>query len=976
MDAEVSYYEGGIANKLPTQTVTVGWALEQIKQGAWFDKGVRDVRRESDKKKLADAKKKLSYFTFSGVFTERVATALVKHSGLLCLDFDDVPELKLTKLQLATDPHCLALFVSPTQRGLKMLVQIDPALHLQSFLILEWYFRTYYALDLDKSGKDVPRACFVSADSELVLNTGARVLCLDELLSPEGDVIVPPTLTGKGVQTGGMPRTINPMGDGSAFGGDVLTDLQIVAQRVLDAEVDLTNGYNNWLLLAFSCASVGEAGRDIFHALSSRHAEYSQVDADKKFDDALKNGKFTKPAWVFTQAKRAGVDIKTFGVGGERTGTAPVRKSERREETHGHKDLQLGQLAQWDWAWPKGCKGNEELQIHAMTYGFIEHGNRVFFAKFNQAGGSEGQGSVGFTSITNFVSKPLFLILSKNEPKRIIELRNIHNKAALIDLPAQALKTSGEFEAFILGRGNYHMDVTRGQFSKMKQKLLAETKEAEEVPTLGYHGQSNAYAFSNGMVTADGFVKADEFGMVELPETGKQAASKYWYLPALSKIYANEVGEFEQEKKIKYIQRGIAFEDWATHFVRVNKANGFIELAYYVAALFRDVIYAQEQFFPHLFLFGPPGTGKSNAAWALTSMFGKELKPFNLNSGTQVGFHRSFALMCNGITWFDEYSNSIDAKRVQDLKGAYDGAGHTKGEYKAGQSSGNRVTNTPVLSGCVISGQELPTADNALFKRVILMQHHQTEFSDDERRDNDELKRLGAAGLSEITGEISKLRKYVVDGFAKAYDKARKELKDALEATGCEERIISNRAQLLAVMGLLQDTLRWPYTYDELKANMIANGKQQEKMVSAAKETSQFWDIFSSLVASKRLADKDDFVVSVKARITIATSEGTTRKIEFVEPTRLLFVRLVRTFSEYRKEMALQRNGGAMDMGTLRHYLHHSKEFVGQVSSYRFAEGSSPTSAMVFDYEKLVATGVQIEGLGDEEGLPFETAPF
>jgi DNA polymerase III delta prime subunit len=477
------------------------------------------------------------------------------------------------------------------------------------------------------------------------------------------------------------------------------------------------------------------------------------------------------------------------------------------------------------------------------------------------------------------------------------------------------------------------------------------------------------------MVTAEGFAKADDFGMVEMAEVGKKDSKKFWYLPALSKIYAAEEGEFEQEKKIKYIPRGVRFEDWATHFVRVNKGNGYIELAYYVAALFRDVIYKQERFFPHLFLFGPPGTGKSNAAWALTAMFGTDLKPFNLNSGTQVGFHRSFAFMRNGITWFDEYSNSIDVKRVQDLKGAYDGAGHTKGEYKAGQSSGNRVTNTPVLSGCVISGQELPTADNALFKRVVLMQHYQTVFNDEERRDNDELKRLSEAGLSEITGEVVRLRRYVVDGFEKAYAKARKELKDALEATGCEERIISNRAQLLAVMWLLQDKLRWPYSYDELKANMIANGKQQEKMVSAAKETSQFWDIFSGLVASGRLADKKDYVVDVKKKLTLATAEGS-RTVEFEELTRCLFLRLTKTFPEYRKEMALQRNSGAMDLGTLRHYLQHSKEFLGQVNSHRFSEDGSPTSAMVFDAQKLLDMGVQLEGLDEDEATPFANAPF
>jgi len=170
----------------------------------------------------------------------------------------------------------------------------------------------------------------------------------------------------------------------------------------------------------------------------------------------------------------------------------------------------------------------------------------------------------------------------------------------------------------------------------------------------------------------------------------------------------NEETEYENEKKFLYVKRPTQFKEWSQLFCDTHKQNGKIALVYYVAALFRDFIYDRFKFFPHLFGFGPPSTGKSTLGWSLSYMFGVERKPFNLNAGTAPGFYRTFAQYRNAIVWFDEYANSIDIKRIQDLKNAYDGAGHVKGDWSTGGNS-NKTVTTPVYSGCYISGQELPT---------------------------------------------------------------------------------------------------------------------------------------------------------------------------------------------------------------------------------------------------------------------------
>ncbi len=134
------------------------------------------------------------------------------------------------------------------------------------------------------------------------------------------------------------------------------------------------------------------------------------------------------------------------------------------------------------------------------------------------------------------------------------------------------------------------------------------------------------------------------------------------------------------KKKFIYREKGgVDLKTWAQQFCKVHKDNGIIALAWYMSALFRDVIYQRFKFFPHCHLFGPPGTGKSQVGWSIRALgFIGLVKPFNLNTGTAVAFHREFSHFKNFPAWCDEYSNSIPFERIQALKAAYDGVGHKK----------------------------------------------------------------------------------------------------------------------------------------------------------------------------------------------------------------------------------------------------------------------------------------------------------
>lgn len=111
--------------------------------------------------------------------TSRAAGRWLKtHSGLLVLDFDDCGTEK--KTALGDDPHTVLCFVSPSGRGLKLVVRIDAdgATHAESFDAARVYFRDKYGLVADRTGRALARLCFASFDPEAILKDGAKAQVL------------------------------------------------------------------------------------------------------------------------------------------------------------------------------------------------------------------------------------------------------------------------------------------------------------------------------------------------------------------------------------------------------------------------------------------------------------------------------------------------------------------------------------------------------------------------------------------------------------------------------------------------------------------------------------------------------------------------------------------------------------------------------------------------------------------------------
>lgn len=150
--------------------------LDRVKNGSSAEL-VKSIRTEKDKTKRNELKKLLPAICFSGTFNKRNDTSLLKHSGLICLDFDNYEKTKTMqddKDKLSKDKYVFSVFVSPSGKGLKVLIKIpsDVDNHIDYFNALEDYYSSPY---FDKTCKNVSRVCYESYDKLIYINEDSEL---------------------------------------------------------------------------------------------------------------------------------------------------------------------------------------------------------------------------------------------------------------------------------------------------------------------------------------------------------------------------------------------------------------------------------------------------------------------------------------------------------------------------------------------------------------------------------------------------------------------------------------------------------------------------------------------------------------------------------------------------------------------------------------------------------------------------------
>ena len=170
-----SYFRKPIRNVDPLARVCLRQVHDLIR-GEVFCKPTFELRALKDEGEARSFKaNNFDYVTFSGLFSRRDAKSLIRHSGLLCLDFDHLEDPLALRKALIRDKYfeTLLAFVSPSGHGLKWVIPIEVSSlcpHERWFSSVRNYIQQTYKVQVDPSGRDVARACFLPHDPEAYLN--------------------------------------------------------------------------------------------------------------------------------------------------------------------------------------------------------------------------------------------------------------------------------------------------------------------------------------------------------------------------------------------------------------------------------------------------------------------------------------------------------------------------------------------------------------------------------------------------------------------------------------------------------------------------------------------------------------------------------------------------------------------------------------------------------------------------------------
>lgn len=169
-----SFFRAPISNTVPLKSISLIDAYKYI-IGSYAKKRTEELRSFGKAKEARFFKAaNFDYCCFSGTFSNRNDKELIKHSQLLCVDFDHLKDIEILFKRLLNDEYfdTQLLFRSPSGDGLKWIIPIDitETTHGNYFASVANYIQQTYGVEVDKSGKDISRACFLPYDPQAFIN--------------------------------------------------------------------------------------------------------------------------------------------------------------------------------------------------------------------------------------------------------------------------------------------------------------------------------------------------------------------------------------------------------------------------------------------------------------------------------------------------------------------------------------------------------------------------------------------------------------------------------------------------------------------------------------------------------------------------------------------------------------------------------------------------------------------------------------
>lgn len=579
------------------------------------------------------------------------------------------------------------------------------------------------------------------------------------------------------------------------------------------------------------------------------------------------------------------------------------------------------------------------------------------------------------TRLTNYVVKPLYLVMDALNSRRMIEVYNgIRN--SVIELPSKAFTSQDVFETEIIARGAFYSEPGFGkpQYKRLANWLTENMKMVHELKTLGWQPEG-FFAFSNKIIEpGKPAIDYDDYGIAEVNKGA-------FLSPGVSKINVDVRAEdniYENDLYLKFQKSPITFKEWADMFFQVYDEHAPFGMAFIFISAFKDIVTKTTKC-PLAYFYGPKGSGKSAMAESMMWFFfsgknaeGKLIQGYNLNpgQGTPFSFFSRLQRFRNVFMLYNEYDpNTVEFWKKGAFKSAYDGEGREVGSGETGKKRKTEIQKVQCVPG--IAGQYLDTTDDgSVLSRSVVFKfslEKNKQRTDEQKAMWEKLNELEHSGISSLAADLYQYREAVAKELKEIFWHEQSTLNKDLRKRHviAEARILNNYSLCLSIMKIMSRYLEMPFNYEHFYKQCLLRCLEHAKLISDNNVLKGFWNTIEILVSDGILRDGYHFKIQESVTSIRQKVDNMVNDILLPQPKTIVFIQMKLLHDKFAKRYREIHNKVAPDQDTLITYLKDQPYYMGMCPSVRFKQTN--TSAYMVDYSALEEMGINLIKFGTEE---------
>lgn len=522
---------------------------------------------------------------------------------------------------------------------------------------------------------------------------------------------------------------------------------------------------------------------------------------------------------------------------------------------------------------------------------------------------------------SNFTMEPLFHIIDGDNAIRIFRLKNERGTVREIELRQEELISLTRFQQRVESLGFFSFKGDIAKLQNLREYLYSITDSAVQLSKMGWNATEELYAFGDGIFADNVLYPVNDLGIVKVDD-------RTFYLPAFSKMHLDQRDAYQFERSFSCREHGeVTLYEYIRRMVQVFGDNAKVGFAFVLATLFLDIVKQTSKRLALLNIFGRKGTGKTELGTALMSFFVRLNDPPSLATTSMASLNEMLSCAENNLVHLDEYKNELDFRKIELLKQIWGGSGQTK----KNMDGDKKVQRTFVRSGVILTGQDAPTRDDALFSRVIHLAYSEVTFSKEAKRNFEEFQAISARGAVHLTVQLLKLRKLFETDYAAHYAACKRELVSALSEDNIEDRLLNNWLAPLAAFHTVQTSLELPYTYTDLFNICVGGIRRQNEQLKKNSDIAVFWSMLDSNHMQGKIISRSHFVIKRISHFKRSDRET----IEFGRDKTILFLNYQNVVNALGQRVNGSNIIGKLDTVSLESYLRTHPAFLG-TKQHRF----------------------------------------